>query len=87
MKTWITKEGEEIPYKELTDSHLMNILKFIKRKAAEGVSCDMIIDDGWNTPDIHPMDTIYGEDVLEEYDFDGLEEEAKKRNLIKRMSI
>lgn len=32
-KCWRTKGGELIPYRELTDTHLENILNFIKNKA------------------------------------------------------
>ena len=29
---WVTKEGKEIPIKDLTDSHLENIIKLLVRK-------------------------------------------------------
>ena len=29
--TWITKEGEEIKYEDLTDSHLANIISYLHR--------------------------------------------------------
>jgi hypothetical protein len=31
-KTWTTKEGQIIPIEELTDKHLTNIIKHIRRK-------------------------------------------------------
>ena len=33
--TWITKENKSIKHKDLKDSHLLNILAMIKRKAKE----------------------------------------------------
>lgn len=31
--TWITKDGEEIPYSKIETSHLINIIKYVKRLA------------------------------------------------------
>jgi hypothetical protein len=32
---WVTIDGTRIPYKELTDSHILNIKKYIERRAKE----------------------------------------------------
>jgi hypothetical protein len=35
VKTWRTKEGDQIPIDKLTDDHLRNILKMIERRYNE----------------------------------------------------
>lgn len=35
MGVWVTAEGERIPFSELTDDHLVNIVKFLEKKAPE----------------------------------------------------
>lgn len=81
-KTWTTKEGKEIPYRKLENSHLLNILRFIRAKAEDGI----IVEEARDTFD---LDSIYfveeeysGEEVLEMLDYKGLEKEAKRRKLI-----
>ncbi len=79
-KKWVTKEGDLIPYKNLEDSHLLNILAWIRKNAKNGV--EILI----GTPaDIDDMtfatETIFDEDVFELYDYKGLLKEAKKRKL------
>lgn len=32
MKIWITRDGQEIPYDQLDDGHLMNIIAMIRRR-------------------------------------------------------
>ena len=81
MKKWETKEGKEIPYKKLEDSHLINILRWINRRAISG----MTVTEGGGGPD--PDDFWYdeyeieGKEVLERYDHKGLLKEARKRKL------
>jgi len=81
MKTWETKEGEEIPYKKLKDDHLLNILRWIKRRAETGMTMitggGVYIDDMW-----FDEWEIEGDEVLENYDYKGLLKEAKKRKLL-----
>ena len=82
MKCWETREGEEIAYKDLKDSHLLNILKWIERRAENGIlegSCGYDGDGDFMTGDIWE---IYGDEVFEKYDYKGLKKEAKKRKLI-----
>ena len=81
MNSWITKSGKKIYYKDLKDSHLLNILKMIKRTAEKGEQkitggyCD---DDTFATGDV---DYLEGEEILEKYDYYGLLFEADKRKL------
>jgi len=75
---WTTKNGDDILYKDLTDSHLLNILSFIIRRADEGV---FFGGGGWDIEDMW-CDTVYGEDVLNMLDYNGIKKEAIKRKLI-----
>jgi len=80
-KYWETKSGDDIPYKELKDSHLLNILKWIKRKAITGHTV-VYGGGGWDIESMwYEVDELYGKDVLEHYDYKGLLKEAKKRKL------
>ena len=80
-KIWETKQGELIPYKELEDSHLLHILKWIKKRAEEGITIQYggshDIEDTW-----YEEEEIEGKEVLEHYDYKGLLKEAKKRGLL-----
>ena len=83
MKTWITKNNEEIPFNELEDSHLLNIIKYIRQKAKEGIQIVSAFgydgDDDFMSGDI---EELYGKDVLKYYDYNELFKEARKRKLI-----
>ena len=79
MKVWMTLNGTEIPYKKLEDSHLVNIIKYVKRKAKE-LDGEIIRGGGYDMDD---MWTEEGdeEDWLKEYDYKGLLREYNKRGL------
>jgi hypothetical protein len=82
MKYWITKDEQEIPYKKLEDSHLLNILKWIERRAKQGVT--IIVDCGYapdNDYKEYESYEIYGKEVKDHYDYKGLRAEAKKRGV------
>lgn len=81
MRTWTTKEGIEIPYKELGDNHLLNILKWIELRADNGILC---VQGGGSSPEDFWYDEyeISGQEVFERYDYKGLKKEAVKRKLI-----
>jgi hypothetical protein len=86
MKTWTTKDGKKIPYNKLEDSHLLNILKFIEKKAEEGISvfyggCGSTADEMWADEEI-----LTGEEVKEYMDYYTLKKEAYKRGLLKKES-
>ena len=81
MKTWTTQEGEEIKYKDLGDSHLLNIIKWIERRAENGITIE-VGSGGWDIDDMwYDSWEIKGEEVFERYDYKGLKKEAKKRKL------
>ena len=77
---WETKDGQEIPVSQLTDGHLLNILRFIKRKAKEGITNSYIMD--IDIPDVIFEEELYGQEVLDFFNYKELEKEAKKRGLI-----
>lgn len=83
MKYWETGNGDAIPYSKLKDDHLQNILKFIEKRAKEGVevtiNCGYCDDDDYITYESY---TMYGKDVEEHFDLKGLQREAKKRNML-----
>jgi hypothetical protein len=79
-KVHIDKNGTVIPIEDLKTSHLINIIKFIRRKAKEGFStfsgggsCD---DDFW-----FEVDELFGRDALDYLNYDDYMEEALKRKL------
>lgn len=79
---WMTREGDEIPYKKLTNKHLANIIRWIDRRAADGMT--MTEGGGVDADDIWFFDyTIEGDEVREYFDYKGLMREAKKRKRIK----
>lgn len=80
-KYWETQSGEDIEYKKLKDSHLLNILKWIERRAENGMTvevggsgccADDMLYDSWE---------IRGDEVLEKYNHKGLLKEVKRRKL------
>ena len=81
MNYWVTKEGVNIPYKEIKNSHLLNILKWIRYRAKKGMT---IINCGgsWDVDDIWFDEyEIEGQEVFDRYDYKGLLKEAKQRKL------
>lgn len=79
-KVWGTQDGDEIPYKNLTNDHLKNILRWIKRRADAGIT----YEGGGNDPeDFWSYEyEMHGQEVLDYFDYDGLQKEAKKRKLV-----
>ena len=78
-KVWRTKEGKEIPYNELSDKHLLNIIKFVERKAKEGIVVYSGHDDAWGIDACRRV--IKGKEVFAMYNYNELVEEAKIRQL------
>ena len=83
-KYWETQTGEEIEYKKLEDSHLLNILKWIEKRAENGMTVRQGGGDTWDTDSFwYDEWEIEGDEVFERYDYKGLVKEAKKRKLMK----
>lgn len=82
MKTWTTQTGKEIPYSKLKDSHLLNILRFVKDIAKK---MDGEVINGGGEFDGESVWYSIGDeqDWLRKFDFEGLFKEAKRRKLIK----
>ena len=78
-KTWITKEGKEIPYSKLEDSHLLNILKLIERRSEESDG-EIIDGGGFDSDDIWYVEGTE-EEWREKFGYSGLKKEAIKRGL------
>jgi hypothetical protein len=80
-KYWETQSGHEIEYKKLEDSHLLNILKWIERRAENGMTVK--IGGGHDVEDMWYEEwEISGDEVKERYDYKGLLKEAKRRKLL-----
>ncbi len=81
-KYWETKSGEEIEYKKIENDHLLNILKWIEKRAEEGITLQYgggawDIDDAW-----YEEEHLTGRDVLKHFDYRGLLKEALRRDLL-----
>ena len=77
----VTKEGQIIPLKDITNSHLIKIIKYIERRAKEG----LCIVSGCHGVDMVDMDFdeefFYGQDVLKRMNYDSYINELKRRKL------
>lgn len=82
-KYWETINGDKIEYKKLENSHLLNILKWIERRAENGMTIE-VGGGGWDIDDMwYDSWEIKGDEVFEKYDYENLKKEAKKRKLLK----
>lgn len=79
-KYWITKNGEEIKYKNIPDDHLLNILRYVKRRANE-MDGEIIDGGGFDVDDIWYIEGDES-DWLKKFDYQGLLKEARKRRLV-----
>ena len=75
-----TRDGVRLPISKMTDSHLLNTIRYQRRRAKEGVECwsggGVDADDMWCD-----VETYYDEDALQAMDHDRYLREAKKRKL------
>lgn len=90
-KVWRTRDGTNIPFSKIDNAHLLNILTWIKRVAAAGISVE--VEDGgiFGTFDEFPSEPkrtlkMKGKIVYEALHYDDLIEEAKKRKIIPKDS-
>lgn len=81
-KYWTTQNGDEIEYSKLGDNHLQNILRWIERIAENGITITEGGMGGDGKPDWGDVYEISGEEVLEKYDYAGLQKELKKRTML-----
>ena len=78
MKYHTTKEGKKIKLVDLEISHLENILKWIERKAKEGLRVRMgggsCAEDMW-----YDEETYYGEEAKAQLNFSDYKDELERR--------
>ena len=81
MKYHETKEGKVIKFSDLELSHLKNILRWIDRKASEGLKIRMgggtCTEDMWYDEDIY-----YGEDARRELNYYDYKAELNRRETL-----
>lgn len=75
----ITKDGKIIPLKDITDSHLINIIRHIERRAREGL-CVVSACYGVDMMDMDFIEEVlYGQNVLNIMNYDTYVDELKRR--------
>ena len=82
MKTWETKDGKEIPIKELEDRQLLNIIKYVE-KLAKKLDGKILFGECYDIETCW-YETGDEEDWLKHLGYEDLVKEAKKRGLIKK---
>ena len=76
----ITKDGDRIPLRKLSDTHLQNIIKLILKKSKEGIT----IIDGGGTDALeiwYDEYTIIRESVLQKLNYKEYTKERDRRKL------
>lgn len=79
MKNWTTANGKEIPIKELDNSHLINIINWVKKKSKQ-LDGAIIDGGGFDADDIW---YVLGseQDWLDKFGYKYLIKEKKRRNI------
>ena len=79
MKYHKTKDGKKIKLVDLELSHLENIIKWIERKAKEGITVRMgggsCAEDMW-----YDEETYYGKEAKRQLNFDDYKAELERRH-------
>ena len=78
----VTKDGQIIPLRDITDSHLVNIINYIEKRSREGFYVAMW--SGWSTdPDsmFYEEDYVKGDEALSVLNYDAYINELKRRKL------
>jgi hypothetical protein len=85
-KYHITASGDWIPLKELSDSHLNNIIAMIERKAVEGI--EVVWGGGWGDFEEiwSDVDELFDEEVYDHFDYPKYVNERKRRAKTKTSS-
>jgi len=76
-----TKDGRQIPIRDMTDSHLAATMVMMERLAAEGVT----VQDGGGTyaEDMwYDEETLYGHEALEHLGYEHYEREQRRRKML-----
>ena len=81
MKYHTTKDGTKIKLSDLELSHLKNILRWIDRKAAEGLTIRMGGGGGDADSIWQDEDTYYGEDARRELNYYDYKAELTRRGM------
>lgn len=76
---WTTKDGRDIPIEEMTDAHLLNTIRFVRRRAEEGVKVVT-----WWDEDCLDVDVEYGGRALQLMQYKALKAEAKRRGIYEK---
>ena len=80
----VTKDGEIIPLRDITDSHLVNIIKYIEKRSRDGFYVALICC--WNPADPDSMcyeeDYVKGDEALSILNYDTYVNELKRRSKI-----
>ena len=79
MKYWTTKDGDTMPIRKMEDSHLINTIKYLERKAEKGI----MIGGGyaWDIDSLW-ADVVYGKEALDTIpEYRNLVKEANRRKL------
>ena len=75
----VTRDGKIIPLKDITNSHLINIIKYIERRAKEGV-CVVSACYGVDMMDMDFIDEVfYGQNALDIMNYDTYVNELNRR--------
>jgi hypothetical protein len=75
----VTRDGEIIPLRNLTDSHLVNIIKYIKRRAKEGI-CVVSACYGVDMMDMDFIEEVFhGQNALDIMNYDAYINELNRR--------
>lgn len=78
---WTTKDGRDIPIEEMTDAHLLNTIRFVRRRAKEGI---WVVK--WWDVETGDSDVDYesGKRALRRMKYKALKAEAKRRGIYEK---
>jgi len=81
MKTWITRDGDEIEISKMTTQHLVNTINFLEKKSKVGV--EVVVSYGYEDDNNYmtgDTEILFGQDYLDSVEeYKDLKEELKKR--------
>lgn len=75
-----TKDGAKMPITEMSDRHLLNTMRMLKRRAADGLTIRR--GGGWEADEMwYDEDIIFGTAALNELNYSAYKTEADNRKL------